>query len=147
MELFWMHTGFPRSGGSLPSLQRNRGEELWSQTDNTSSSENAIPFSPLSSPFIAQGEEVVTTHHITITLCPLEQRYTKISPLINAPLKKLTTIMYNSSKVVPTCKGRFTHTPHRFRLGTVFYMTARASDLARVNHYWKVLPIQTCRLM
>ena len=50
------------------------------------------PFSPLSSLFIAQGEEVVTTDHITIILCPLEQRYTLISYLMNVPLRIFTSI-------------------------------------------------------
>ena len=31
--------------------------------------------------------------------------------------------MYNTSKHVPVCKGRFTHTIHRFLLGTVFSTT------------------------
>ena len=38
--------------------------------------QNAIPFSPLSSPFKAQAEEVVTADHIIIILYPLEQKYT-----------------------------------------------------------------------
>ena len=31
--------------------------------------------------------------------------------------------MYNTTKLVPTCKSRFTHIIHRFRLGTAFSTT------------------------
>ena len=40
--------------------------------------------------------------------------------------------MYNTSKRVPSCKGRFTHIVHGFRLGTVFSTTPPLSR--RVHH-------------
>ena len=49
-------------------------------------------FSPLTSPFIAKGEKVVTTAHITFILYPFGQRYTLISYLMNALLRIFTSI-------------------------------------------------------
>ena len=89
--------------------------------------QNAIPTQPLFLPFIAQGENDVTTGCITFILCPFGQRCASISHLLNTYFlgyshrPTYTSNMYNTSKLVPVRKGRFTHTIPGFRLGTVFF--------------------------
>ena len=83
---------------------------------------------PFSLPFIAK-ERRTLTGYITFILCPFRQRYASISYLLNTYFlgyshrPTYTLNMYNTSKLAPARKGRFTHTIPRFRLGTVLFTT------------------------
>ena len=104
-----------------------RGEELWRQFGSTSSSpQNAIPTQSLFLSFYSPRREgrYISLHHIYSLSFRTEIRLNFLSNECVLPRiltsADLYLTMYNTTKLVPMCKGRFTHTSHGFRLGTVF---------------------------
>ena len=107
-----------------------------------------MPLSPFSSPFIAKyGETLqpVTSLYslsfrtkILLDFLPDEYALSRIFTLVGLHLT-----MYNTSKRVPACKGRFTRTNHEFRLGTVF-STTTLSHIAQLLSELELLGCCAC---
>ena len=106
-----------------------REEELWRQSSSTSSSAkcdpHSVPFPLLVKPKAGGTLQPLTSLYslslrTKILLDFLPTKYALPRIFTSADLH-LT--MYNISKLVPACKGRFAHIILRFRLGTVFSTT------------------------
>ena len=109
--------------------EKDRGEELGPSPAALRPRQNVIPTQSLLLSFYIPRREgcYILLHHIYSLSFRTEIRLDFLSnecvlPRIFTSVGRYLT-MYNSTKLVPTYKGQFTHTSHGFRLGTVFSTT------------------------
>ena len=130
------HSGFPRSRGSLPSLQRTPienddkgGEALFPVRQHSVLDKMRCQNEPFPLSFIVQGGRGITTrvHHLYSLSLRIEIRFDFLANKYVLPRiftsADLHLTMYNASKLVPACKGWFMLIIHGFLLGMVFSMT------------------------
>ena len=126
-----------RKHASFPRTEENSEErEIEEKSSRDSSTtlrprQNAIPTQSLLLSFYSPRWEgrYISLHYIYSLSFRTEIRLDFLSnecvlPRILTSADMYLT-MYNTTKLVPTCKGRFTHIVHGFRLETVFSTTTR----------------------
>ena len=132
--------------------ERDRGEEPPESAENSEEREieekssrdssttlrprqNAIPTQSLLLSFYSPRWEgrYISLHYIYSLSFRTEIRLNFLSNECLLPrifkTDDLYLTMYNTTKLVPTCKGRFMHFMSGFHLGTVFSTTARSATL------------------